>query len=242
MARRRRHIEVRVHGVPIAFPVVPGSLSTFGRILEAPRKEPATQSWIAQVAQETPGGTLWDVGANIGLFTLLGGSLGLRVVAVEPLPSSLHILLLSVALNNLEQDVVIIPLGVSDTTGPVSLHVRNPNAGITGSSIDVEIRDPATSVSTISMTGDSLQPLLPEPFQDPVAVKLDVDGIELRILDGLRGPLSGDRLRHVMVEEKASDSEVGRFLGRYGFHLTHEENTNPTRPGRNVNRYFERDA
>ena len=239
-ARARGTATSRVRGVSITFPVMAGSWSAFGRILEAPHKEPATQQWLAHIAEESPGATLWDVGANIGLFTLLGARLGLNVVAFEPLLTSQQLLQLALPLNGVGESVVAIPVGLSDRTRTATFAIRSAHPGITGSSIGVDIKAARYRITTVTMAGDDVRSMLTEPFNAPTAIKLDVDGIELQILDGLCDTLASSELRHVMVEEVAHESRMASKLAPFRFRISHEENTTPRRPGKHVNRHFVR--
>lgn len=131
-ARVRGSATSRVNAVSITFPVVAGSWSAFGRILRAPHKEPATQRWLANIAEESPGATFWDIGANIGLFTLLAARLGLNVVAFEPLLASQQLLQLAIPLNGVGDWVVAVPVGLSDRTRTANFSIRSAQAGIGG--------------------------------------------------------------------------------------------------------------
>lgn len=82
--------------------------------------------------------------------------------------------------------------------------------------------------------------ILPHSFRSPIAIKIDVDGIELQILEGLREMLSAKALRYLMVEEAENESNVASLLAPYGFRLSHQENTTPMNPGTEVNRFFAR--
>lgn len=239
-SRLRAHAAVNVSGVTIVFPVTSDSFSAFGRITGAHQKEPATQRWLLDIASESPGGTLWDVGANIGLFTLLAGKLGLNVVAFEPLPLSQQLLQRAIVMNGLNDVVVAIPLGLNDQTVVGPFFIRSPRAGISGSSFGTDLNGSQYYVQSFALAGDDLARILPDAFRWPTAIKVDVDGIEAQILGGLRETLARTSLRHVMVEELAQETHIGEILGQYGFVLNHEENTTPHRPGRHVNRYFER--
>lgn len=209
-------------------------------MLEAPHKEPATQRWIAEIAAESPGATFWDVGANIGLFSLLAAHRGLNVVAFEPHVGTQRLLQLAVAHNDLDESIVIVPFGLTDHSGIDRMFVKDPSAGITGSSLGAPVGHPDHHFTTLVMRGDDVRTMLPPPFDMPTAIKLDVDGIEPRILSGLQATLGNERVCHLMVETAATDADLRESLESFGFLQTHEEPTNLMRPGRNVNRYFRR--
>ena len=65
------------------------------------------RSWV------TPQSVCFDIGANVGLYTLLFGRYGGRVVAFEPLPRNLQYLSRTVEINRL-RNVTIVPWAVSD--------------------------------------------------------------------------------------------------------------------------------
>ncbi len=240
LARLRGSHTSVVHGVAITFPIVAGTYYAFGRVRGAPWKEPATQRWLEGIAEDHPGAVLWDVGANIGLFTLLAGRMGLNVVAFEPLLTSQHLLQLSIPLNGLERSIISIPIGLSHRTSATDFYIRSARAGISGSSIGVNAGKSQYHVTTLSMSGDDVRNVLPNRFCSPTAIKLDVDGIELQILEGLRDTLALQSLQHIMVEEAEHEAHVASVLAPHGFKLTHEENTTPRHPGMLVNRYFAR--
>ena len=78
-----------------------------------------------------PGAVFYDVGANIGYYTLraarLVGQAG-QVIAFEPHPGACTRLRRNVVLNGLTT-VRVFELGLSDTTGEATLHVPAGNAG-----------------------------------------------------------------------------------------------------------------
>ena len=240
LARIRGKIASRVDGIEIVFPVVAGAATAFGRMLEAPNKEPATQRWIAEIAAESAGATFWDVGANIGLFSLLAAQRGLKVVAFEPHVGSQRLLQLAVAQNDRDGSIMVVPFGLTDHTGADIMSVKDPSAGITGSSLGAPVTNSHHRFTTFVMRGDDVRTLLPAPFNKPTAIKVDVDGIEPKILEGLQGLLLDGCLQHLMVETSATDHGLNAMLTPFGFVQTHEERTNLVSPGRNVNRYFRR--
>ena len=166
--------------------------------------------------------------------------MGLKVVAFEPLLASQQLLQLALPLNAVSESVVAVPVGLSDRTGTATFDIRSAQAGISGSSIGVELQAPQYRVTTVTLVGDDARKMLAGPYNTPTAIKLDVDGIELQILEGLRDTLASSELRHVMVEEVEQESRIASMLAPFGFRLAHEENTSPSRPGNEVNRYFVR--
>ena len=67
-------------GRPILFLAQEGSTSAF-RFNTLLDKEPETIEWIDSFK---PGETLWDIGANVGIYSIYAGLRGLNVLSFEP--------------------------------------------------------------------------------------------------------------------------------------------------------------
>lgn len=108
------------------------------------------------------GQNVLDVGAHHGHYSTFFAAMGCCVTAVEPLPGNVALLEVNAALNRFDIDIV--QAAISDQEGSVTFLPRSngklfPDIGIT--------------VSTRR---------LPEINTEPVAVKLDIEGAEFRIL------------------------------------------------------------
>lgn len=78
----------------------------------------------------TRGGTLIDIGANIGLTTVPLARLdGVRVIAVEPHPGNLQHLRASLGWNDLNDRVTVLPIALADEEGSMALEVSASNIG-----------------------------------------------------------------------------------------------------------------
>jgi len=123
-----------------------------------------------------PGAVVYDVGANVGSYTLLASRRcgpGGRVVAFEPLPANLEFLQRHIALND-AANVTIVAAAVSDRAG------RSAFQGT-----------PDRVTSRLSPGGDSevecvtLDGLLADTaLPPPDCIKIDVEGAEAAVLRG----------------------------------------------------------
>lgn len=132
-----------------------------------------------------PGDVVADIGSNIGNHSLyfamfLAAS---RVIPIEPNPQALKILISNVVLNRLTNVIDLSKLGVgaSDTRlGGYAVEQRKRNIGaarmIPGEG-DIE-----------TYPGDELLADIKPDF-----IKIDVEGMELRVLDGLAKTISNHR-------------------------------------------------
>lgn len=133
-----------------------------------------------------PGSVAVDVGAHIGYYTLLlrklVGSTG-RVVAFEPWPDVAAVLKRNASLNGYP-DIIIEQQAVADRSGKVTMTRRND--------------DPLTSMSSVASEGelDVAAVALDDYFApgEPVSfVKVDVEGAECLVLEGMRRILADHR-------------------------------------------------
>jgi FkbM family methyltransferase len=130
----------------------------------------------------TPGMTVVDIGANVGYYTLLAAHLSGpagRVYAFEPDPLSYQYLSANIALNNCPS-VTAVQSAVSNRAGG-GRFVVDPD-GVEGYLTEDDSRDVAIEVTNTSL--DSF--LEKEGWPDVGLIKLDVEGGEKRVLEGMR--------------------------------------------------------
>jgi FkbM family methyltransferase len=160
------------------------------------------------------GWTVFDVGANIGVFTVLQATQGARVFSFEPNPDSYGRLLRNVTANKLSDCVRLFPTALGEERGMGSLHVIG--GGTTGGAVTpVKARASASGVAVPIATLDEVASTLPGLLID--LLKIDAEGSEVAILRG--GERTLDQVQRVMVEYHSRDllSQVREILARKGF-------------------------
>lgn len=179
-----RHVTVCHRDVEMSF-VVPNQLNLF-RAQTFSNKEPETLDWIDSMEQ---GAVLWDIGANVGLYSIYAAkSRRCRVYAFEPSVFNLEVLARNVNQNGLTESICIVPIALSDSVGPSSLHMSTTEWGGSLSTFDRTFGHdgaelPSTfDYQTIGLTLDRAVAVL--GIVRPDYLKLDVDGIEHLILQG----------------------------------------------------------
>lgn len=167
-------------------------------------KEPETLDWIDQRLRE--GDVFFDIGANIGVYTLYAALRrpGARVVAFEPEYANLHLLRDNLMDNRLQDRVEVYAVALSDRSGVSRLHLQDlsPGAALHTESVD-RIERTLAGRSVVWHEGIAVMTLdafCEETGLQPQAVKLDVDGTEPRILAGARRMLASPALRSVILE------------------------------------------
>jgi FkbM family methyltransferase len=162
-----------------------------------------------------PGEIALDVGANIGLYTvIMGRAVGAagRVYSFEPNPPTAARLRRNVELNALG-NVEVFELAVADAVGAANL--RLPDAREPGLATIVGDSGPAVPVETITI--DSF---LEQRHIGRVALlKLDVEGAELDALTGATGAVRDGTISTVLFEVLNGSTEVQARLADHGFRL-----------------------
>jgi FkbM family methyltransferase len=161
--------------------------------------------WIAGFSSED---VLLDVGANVGLFSVMAAALrGARCIAVEPSSANVDLLVANVAANGLEGLISIRRVALSDAerSGRLVLESREPGAA--GHAF--ETGDPSgadhASEEVDGITADRL--VAENGALIPTRVKIDVDGAEGAVLEGMAGVLADHRLRDIRLEIRWWEAE-----------------------------------
>lgn len=170
-------------GVHLTF-AAPNELNRW-RINTFETKEPETLDWLDGVPR---GAVLWDVGANVGLYSCYAAARGCRVFAFEPSVFNLELLAQNVHLNALTERVVIIPLPLSDELKLSSMQLTSVDWGGALSTFGEDFGWDGEAIRQVfefrtvgvSMTHAAQALAIPTPDY----IKLDVDGLEHFILRG----------------------------------------------------------
>ncbi|MGE0393689.1 MAG: FkbM family methyltransferase [Vicinamibacterales bacterium] len=167
------------------------------------QKEPWTVEWLDGSVQ--PGDVFYDIGANIGAFSLIAAvGRGARVVACEPSHANYNRLCENIELNSCGAAIVAFPLPLAETNGMTALLYRDMTVGQsrhvlkTGWHFGKGAAEGRVEQPMSTITLDTARTLFKWP--DPAHIKLDVDGVELRVLAGATATLGLPSLRSLMIE------------------------------------------
>jgi len=162
-------------------------------------KEPNTLATFMSLLQS--GMAVFDVGANIGLFTLVAASrVGAegRVFAFEPTPLAFRRLLENVRLNGFT-NITSLHSAVSDVVGIASFFVNPAPEDSEGNSLFASAVAPDSSEITVPVaTLDDVVRQMRFPGVD--VLKIDVEGNEVRVLRGAHAILSGSHPPKILME------------------------------------------
>src|SRR2546428_819278 len=121
----------------------------------------------------------WDIGANVGMYTVPLARLTASVHAFEPIGHNRRILEKVVARTGLT-NVTILPVAISDraATARMSIPVTGFYGGYYLAALD--------EGGNLEVRTDSIDGLIAQGFPAPTFIKCDVEGAELRVVNGAR--------------------------------------------------------
>ena len=153
-----------------------------------------------------PGMVVWDVGANVGLFSFFAAGFGAEVIAIEADTWLAQLMQRSAWLNRLP--VTVVPAAASNSVGVERLRISQ--SGRASNSIAGVGREQA-------VIGVPLDLLLNKGFSSPQVLKIDVEGAELAVPEGARRVL--EQRPVIFCEVTENHREVGTLLGNAGYTL-----------------------
>jgi FkbM family methyltransferase len=196
----------RVRSRGLAFTLPADNWITYHRWRTYDDKEPETLDWIDGLP---PAGVLFDIGANIGLYTIYAAKRhpSMRVAAFEPEYSNLHLLRDNIVENALGAQVTTYPVALGRATSISYLHVQDlhPGAALHTVSSDAltSTRTDRAVVWREGIVQMALDDFCEQAGLRPSAIKIDVDGNELEVLAGAVRTLASPGLRSVLIEMPA---------------------------------------
>ncbi len=159
-----------------------------------------------------PGDCFWDVGANIGFYTLTAarvvGPTG-RVVAFEPAAHAWQALHTNVILNP-SKSIHLVRLAISDRSGQATLHRHAAYADGGASLVARDGYHLETEVVTTLPLDDYLAQTGGPP---PTFLKIDVEGHEAGVLAGAQKLLAGTEPPLILIEMNDPASICRHLLG-----------------------------
>lgn len=165
-------------------------------------KEPDTVAWIAQFE---PGDVFVDIGANVGMYTVLAAAgRGAQVYAFEPEAQNFAQLNRNILINRISDLAVAYPLALTDEAKVDRLYLSAYGLGGSchtfGEDLDFHLkaRSGGLSQGCVSSTLDTLiaDGVIPAPNH----IKIDVDGLEHLVVAGGAKAFAHPELKSVLVE------------------------------------------
>lgn len=196
-------------------------------------KEPETLEWIDSF-EEKDNLIFWDIGANIGLYSIYNTlkNKNSTTFAFEPSSANLRILTRNISINNLEKKIKVIPIPLtnkknafqemkeSDFSEGSALNSFGEKYDFEGEKFNPKIK--------YSLFGTTINYFLESSILEiPDYIKIDVDGIEHLILEGGNNFLNNKKIKSLSVEINENFSEhckkVLDLMKEYNFKILHKK-------------------
>ena len=186
--------------------------------------EPDTIEWLDNIRADGSA-TLWDIGANIGYYSLYAAlRRNMQVLAFEPQAASYEFLNETIGEAGMDGRIAAYPiafdsntklgvLNLADTGFGASMHGFETEEDQFGCSIATRFRQGAIGFSVDDFVRQFSPPL-------PTHVKIDVDGLEPDILRGGARTFAAPSIRSMIVELEGNDerqAEIVALMAELGF-------------------------
>ena len=171
------------------------------------QKEPETISWIKKFKKQNKDFIFWDVGSNIGIYSIYSSIIhkNLKVFSFEPSFLNLGILSRNISINNLTNKVSIFQLPLSNKSN--FFQAMNESSlsfagalSTFGSKKNFEGKK-TKFVNSYKILGTSLNNAIENKIlKIPDYIKIDVDGLEHIILNGFDKFASDKKIKSILIE------------------------------------------
>jgi FkbM family methyltransferase len=176
-----------------------------------------------------PGDTFIDIGANIGLHSLFAAK-AMRgsgsIYAFEPTPQTVERLKENVLLNNLTDSISIHPIGLSNQEGTLNLNIADNGYDAWNSFASIKHITVSSHVAVPVSTLDSFIVDENIDISNISLVKIDVEGWEIKVLEGMQKALDDKAFSAAFLVEFTEENmfragysckELFMFLTRNGY-------------------------
>lgn len=201
------------------------SLKELYRARTALTKEPGTVKWIVEDFRE--GEVFYDIGANIGVYSLMAAKLvkeNGQVYSFEPHAINFASLLRNISLNHLQNTICPLSYPLHDKTEFIDFNYKTLITGSSNSQLGTKLNsegnkfEPEIAQKVCAYDIDYL--ISDHIIKSPDHIKIDVDGNEINIIKGMKKLLESKRLKTIQVEINIPiRNEVVAFMNNYGYQI-----------------------
>lgn len=173
--------------------------------------EPETIAFIDEIKE---GEILWDIGANIGIYSLYAAlKPNINILAFEPSGFNFGLLVEHIALNQQDSKIKPFCIALGEHTELSALNMSNIEQGHAGNALgearnQFDEYEPYFTQAILSFSIDCF--IEQFQLQRPDHIKLDVDGIEPMILSGAKRTLSS--VKTILIEVEGENEENAETL------------------------------
>ena len=229
--QERSYKSIKILGKEIKF-FVPNQLLEW-RVDTYFSKEPETLEWIDSF-QEKENLIFWDIGANIGLYSIYNSLKHPKstTIAFEPSSSNLRVLTRNISINNLEKNIKVVSIPLTNKENifqemKEGQFVEGGALNSFGEKFDFEGKEFKPTMK-YNLLGTTMNYFIENSILDiPDYIKIDVDGIEHLILEGGDKFLNDKKVKSLSIEINENFKEqydkVLNLMNKYEFKLLHKK-------------------
>lgn len=166
--------------------------------------------WVEKVLKkQSETSVFYDIGANIGYYTLLGSSLAKKVFAFEPTKSVRSILKINLRINSVKNTRVFgFALSDSDGTTNFNIYSSSGNNSIFNRKIPKghELKLKKTQKISVKQLDGFFEK---NRMEAPTLIKIDVEGAELMVLSGASNLIRESKPVIICEYSKATSNDAG---------------------------------
>jgi len=185
-------------------------------------EEPMLIEWIDGFGADD---VFYDVGANVGCYSVYAAGRGIKTMAFEPELNNVQLLYENVFLNGLQERCIPIPIALGDQTGMDVFYIKSISKGDALHSIGRKsylLHEPSAltdQMDTLVMKLDDAVKTFGLP--QPTRLKVDVDYNELPVMQGAIETLKNVREVYVEIDPKLDEHmELVGFLEGLSFRVS----------------------
>ena len=199
-------------------------------------KEPETLEWINNF-EKKENLIFWDIGANIGLYSIYNSLKNPKstTIAFEPSSSNLRVLTRNISINNLEKNIKVVSMPLTNKKNTFQemkegQFIEGGAMNSFGEKFDFEGKEFQTTMK-YNLLGTTMNYFIENSILEiPDYIKIDVDGIEHLILDGGDKFLTNQKVKSLSVEINESFKEqyekVLDLMKKNKFKILHKKHNN----------------
>lgn len=173
-----------------------------------------------------------NVGANFGYYICMARNMGVRSIAIEPIPINQRILKQNLIENNWDQNVILHPIACGNSNGNVTIYGEGTGASI----IPGWAQNPSRLKHIVPMK--KLDTILSnEKVTSKSVILIDVEGFEFDVLRGAENILGSPDKPVIMLESGLTDHrsegglnlkflEIFKFIVKNGYRVFNVKDIN----------------
>ena len=196
-------------------------------------KEPETLEWIDNF-EKNENLIFWDIGANIGLYSIYNSLKNPKstTIAFEPSSSNLRVLTRNISINNLEKNIKVVSIPLTNKKNifqemKEGQFIEGGAMNSFGEKYDFEGKEFQTTMK-YNLLGTTINYFIENSILEiPDYIKIDVDGIEHLILEGGDKFLTNQKVKSLSIEINENFKEqyekVLELMKKNNFKIFHKK-------------------